>query len=142
MKKSKTNKIFQWIIGSFLFLTLVVAIHVYWVTRPKSWDKNARIMARIDIKDSISKTDAERITYWLYQQKGIDRVLVNPSTRIVVFTFFPVKTTGNQIVDNFKSSFHFNASRYLPTEAEIQSGCPVIPAGIGNTIYTSVKNIF
>jgi len=63
----------------FLFLVLVLAVHIYWVTRPKAPDANTKIMARIDIKQPITQADADKITTWLYQQKGIDHVLVNDS---------------------------------------------------------------
>lgn len=142
MINNKGRKIFRITIGVFVFLSIVLAIHIYIVTRPKALDPQSLIMARIDIKDSIDTDDANKITSWLYQQKGINHVLVNPKTRIVVFTFFPVKTSGDQIVKNFQASFNYQATRYVPTEAEIQSGCPVISNPVGSKLYTYIKHIF
>ena len=142
MINNKGKKIFRITMGVFVFLSIVLAIHIYIVTRPKAVDPQALIMARIDIKDSIDTDDANKITSWLYQQKGINHVLVNPKTRIVVFTFFPVKTSGDKIVKNFQMSFNYQATRYVPTEAEIQSGCPVISNPVGSKLYTYIKHIF
>lgn len=142
MINDKRKKIFRITMGVFVFLSIVLAIHIYIVTRPKALDPQALIMARIDIKDSIDTDDVNKITSWLYRQKGIDHVLVNPKTRIVVFTFFPVETTGDQIVKNFQTAFNYQATRYLPTEQEIDNGCPVIGNPVGNKVYTYIKHIF
>ena len=130
MKKRNLKKILIWTVSSFLFLTLVLAVHIWWVMRPKAPDNNTRIMARLDLKEPIQQTDADKITAWLYQQKGIDHVLANAQTGIVVFTFFPIKTSGNQIVADFKSQLPYKADRYIPTEAELKSGCPVASTSV------------
>lgn len=142
MTKNKVNRIFKITMGVFLFLSVVLAIHIYIVTRPKAIDPHALVMARIDIKDPIGTDDASKITTWLYQQKGIDHVLVNPKSHIVVFTFFPVKTTGDEIVKNFQTAFNYQATRYMPTQEEIDNGCPVIGNPVGSKVYTYIKHIF
>ena len=142
MKRKTIKKIVLGIVGVFLFLVLVLGIHIYIVTRPKAPDEHTRIMARIDIKQPLTQTDADRITNWLFQQKGIDHVLVNPKTAIVVFTFFPIKTSGNQIVKDFKSAFSYKADRYIPTEAEMQGGCPVASTSSTYKIVRFIKHIF
>ena len=126
----------------FLFLVLVLCVHIYVVTRPKAPTATTRIMARIDIKEPINQADADKITNWMYQQKGIDHVLVNPKTDIVVFTFFAIKTNGNQIVKDFKSAFNYKAERYVPTEAELEGGCPVASNSGSYKVYKFIKNIF
>jgi len=142
MTKKKVRRIFIGTMSVFLFLTLVLAIHIYVVTRPKAPDAHTLVMARIDIKNSINQADADKITTWLYQQKGVDHVLVNPKTKIVVFTFFPLKESGDQIVKNFQTSFSYDAKRYVPTQAEIENGCPAVPADITNKVTTYIKHIF
>jgi hypothetical protein len=143
MKKGLLKKILLSTSGVFFLLVAVLAIHIYIVTRPKAPTANTRIMARIDIKQPISQGDADKITTWLYQQKGIDHVLCNPKTEIVVFTFFPIKTTGDQIVKDFKSSFSYNkAQRYIPTEEELKGGCPVASTSFAYKTYNFFKRIF
>lgn len=126
--------------GTFLFLVLVLAVHIYFVYRPAP-DANTRVMARIDVKQQLTQDDANNITTWLYHQKGIDHVLVNPQTNIVIFTFYPVKTTGNQIVDNFKSNFSFKAERIVANEENLKSSCPVAASSYTYKFYKLITKI-
>lgn len=144
MKKGLVKKILLSSLGGFFLLVAVLAIHVYIVRRPKAPTANTRIMARIDIKQPITQDEAGKITTWLYQQKGIDHVLCNPKTEIVVFTFFPIKTSGDQIVKDFKASFSYaQAKRYVPTEEELKSGCPAgASSSVAYKTYIFFKNIF
>lgn len=66
--KSKLKKIIVWSVSITAFLAIVLAIHIYVVTRPKV-DEQTIVMARIDIKQPINQDDATRIARWLYQQK-------------------------------------------------------------------------
>jgi hypothetical protein len=125
MKSSKIKKILLGTVTIFSIFVAVLIIHIYWVTRPKSSDSSTIAMARIDIKEPISTKDCQQITTWLYQQKGIDHVLVNPSTQIAIFTYFPIKTKADIVVSNFKKSLPFKAERFVPTEAQMKSGCPI-----------------
>jgi hypothetical protein len=142
MKKISLKKILLGTLSIFLLLVLVLSVHIYMVTRPKAPDEHTRIMARIDIKQDIGQDDATKITTWLYQQKGIDHVLVNPQADIVIFTFFPVKTSADRIVRDFKSNFSYKAERYVPSVADLQSGCPVASTSKTYKIYNFFKNIF
>lgn len=125
MKKKTFKKMFIVASLTFVLLLTVLAVHIYWVTRNSAPDATTKVMARMDLKQTVSSDESDAITNWLYQQKGVDHVLCNPTTKIVVFTFSPVKNNGNDIVKKFNQSFHFSASRYIPTEEELQSGCPV-----------------
>jgi hypothetical protein len=143
MNKGLLKKILLSTLGVFFLFVAVLATHIYIVTRPKAPTANTRMMARIDIKQPITQNEANNITTWLYQQKGIDHVLCNPKSDIVVFTFFPMKTTGDQIVKDFKSSFNYSkAQRYIPTEAELKGGCPVASTSFAYKTYNFFKNIF
>jgi len=106
-------------------LVILLAAHIYIVTRPKPIDANTRAMARIDILQPITQADADKITGWLYRQKGVDHVLVNPQSNIAVFTFFPVRTTANQVVSALKAQLPYKAQRFLPSGKALKSGCPV-----------------
>jgi len=126
----------------FVLLTLLLAVHIYVVTRPHA-DARARAMARIDLHQPISKTDADSITAWLYRQKGVDRVLVNPKSAIAVFTFAPVVVNANQIVRAFKANLPYGrAERYLPAGAQLKRGCPMTATPVTNKIYTFLKQLF
>ncbi|HWB23988.1 MAG TPA: hypothetical protein VG738_00845 [Chitinophagaceae bacterium] len=142
MKKRTVKKILKWTGISFLSLVAILALHIYIVTRPKAPDAHTRIMARIDIKQEVSNDEQAKITTWMYQQKGIDHVLYNPASKILVFTYYPVKTNANTIADNFTSAFGLKAERVVPTEEEMQSGCPVALTSPIYKAYSFVKHIF
>jgi len=141
MKTKTIKKIALYSLAGFLFLVGVLAFHIWWVYRPKAPDANSRTMARIDIKQAISPDDANKITAWMYHQKGIDHVLVNPHTQIVVFTFAPIKTSGNEIVKNFKANFHFKADRFVPTQADLAGSCPVAATSFAYKAYKFIEHI-
>src|SRR5882762_3035027 len=96
-KKRFWKRIALGALSVFGFLVIVLCVHIYVVTRPGPIDAYTRAMARIDIRQPMTQADADKITAWLYREKGVDRVLVNPRTNIAIFTFFPIKTTANQV---------------------------------------------
>ena len=114
------------IISTVFFLMLgVLAVHIYLATRPHI-DARTRYMARIDLHQPIDQTDAERIKTWLLQQKGVDRVQVNPQWSNAVFTYVPY-TDVNGIVQGLKISLPYrNAVRYLPAKEKMKGRCPVM----------------
>ncbi len=142
MKKRLVKRIFLYTISIVLFLIVVLGIHIYIVTRPKAPDATTKIMARIDIKQPIAPEDAIKITTWMYRQKGIDHVLYNPESEIVVFTFFPISTSADRIVSDFKTNFHYKAERIVATEADLKNGCPVAAGSATYKVYNFFKHIF
>jgi len=140
MKKRIWKRIALGTLSIFGLLVIVLCVHIYVVTRPKPMDAHTRAMARIDIRQPITQADADKITAWLYQQKGIDRVLVNPQSDIAVFTFFPVQTTANRIVGDFKASLPYKAERFIPSADAMKNGCPV--ASTSYKVYSFFKHIF
>src|SRR5882757_10906760 len=120
MQKRKWKRFVLGVLSVFLFLVLILCVHIYIVTRHKAPDANTRIMARLDIKQPITAEDAGKIIAWLYSQKGVDHVLVNPQSNIAVFTFAPVKNSADQIVSDFRSSLPYKAERYLPAAADLK----------------------
>ncbi len=139
MKKT-IKKILIYSLSIFVFLVAVLAVHIYYVYRPAP-DANTRVMARIDIKQQISQSDADKISAWMFHQKGIDHVMVNPQTNIVVFTFFPVKTTGDKIANDFKANFNLKAERFVPTQLDLKSSCPVAASSYTYKVYKLISQI-
>lgn len=141
MKKKLVKKIAIYSASAFGLLVLILCIHIYMVTRPKAPDAQTRIMARIDIKKQISKAEADQITAWMYQQKGIDHVLCNPESDILVFTYSPLQTNANQVLTDFKAGFRIPAERVVPTESEMKSGCPVAANSVSYKAYSLIRKI-
>jgi hypothetical protein len=122
----RMKKIFLTIAVVAGILVAALAVHIYLATRPHI-DARTRYMARIDLHQPIDQTDAERIKAWLLRQKGIDRVQVNPRWSTAVFTYVPLTTDVNGIVQAFKTSLLYsNAVRYLPSKEQMKGRCPVM----------------
>ncbi len=142
MKKASLKKIVGWSLSVFAILILVLGVHIYWVTRPKAPDAHTIVMARIDFKQDLKQADADKITQWLYAQQGIDHVLCNPTTRIAVFTFFPVKNSANNIISALVSNLNYKAVRFIPSAEDMKAGCPVAATSISYKAYHFVSSIF
>ena len=141
MQKRKWKKIVLTSAAALLGLVIILAVHIYWVTRPRI-DASTRIMARIDLHQPITRDDAAKISTWLYQQKGVDHVLVNPASQIALFTFAPVKNDGNRIVQDFKANTPYTgAERFLPKIDPNASGCPVATTSLTYKVYALMKRV-
>ena len=141
MKKNKLKKIILYSISSLLLLVVVLAAHIYWVYRPKAPTVNSRIMVRIDIKQSINLNDVNHIKVFMAHESGVDHYLVNPETRIVIFTYSPLKISGNQVVDDFKNTFGFKAQRFIPSATDLKSSCPVSGSSYTYKVYKIISQI-
>ncbi len=141
MKTKLIRKILRTTIITFLVLAAVLFVHIYVVTRPKV-DAYTRIMARIDIKQAVGQQDADKITAWLYQQKGVDHVLCNPKTEMVVFSYSPMLANGNEIAKKFTAELNYpNAKRFIPTADQLKGSCPVA-SSFTYKVYSYFKHLF
>ena len=140
MKKT-LKKVLLYTLSAFLVLIVVLCVHIYMVYRPKAPNADSRVMARIDIKQPITADDANNIKVFLAHEKGVDHFLVNPQTSIVVFTFLPVKTTGNKIVSDFNANFNLKAERFVPTANDLKSSCPVAASSYTYKVYKFISQI-
>ena len=140
MKKRTIANILLYTFSTVFLLILILGIHIYMVYRPKV-TPNTRVMARIDIKQPLTKDDANKISAWLAHEKGVDHYLVNPQSRIVVFTFYPIKNSGTQIVKDFKANFNYKADRFLPTAENLKRSCPVAASSYTYKIYKLISQI-
>jgi len=141
MQKRTWKRIALTVLGVFVLGVIVLAVHIYVVTRPRV-DASTRVMVRIDIKQDIDQTDADKITAWLYRQKGVDHVLVNPQSDIAIFSFAPVRNTANRIVADLKREMPYTVQRNIPTPEEMKGGCPVAKTSLSYKVYAFIKNIF
>lgn len=126
--------------GVITLIIMVLCVHIYMVTKPKA-DDHTIAMARIDFKQDINQNDADKVSAWLYQQKGVDHVFINTQTETAVFTFYPIKISADRIAQDLRSTLHYKAERFMPSAKDLKSGCPVSSGSISSKIYNSIKNI-
>ena len=141
MQKRNWKRIALWTSGVFVGLTVILMVHIWWVMKPRI-DAKTRVLARIDLHQRVDPSDAAKIKDWLYQQKGVKYVLVNPQAKIAVFSFAPIENDGNRIVKDFKAQAGYpDAVRYLPAVDPNASGCPVATTSVAYKAYAFMKRI-
>lgn len=124
MQKRTWKRIALWAGSVFLLGVIVLAVHIWWVTKPHI-DASSRVLARIDLNQRIGSDDATRITTWLYRQKGVDHVLVNAQTAIAIFSFAPLQNNGDRIAAGLAKELPYKqALRILPSKSEMAGSCP------------------
>ncbi len=123
MTKRNWKRIALIVLSVFGAGVVVLIVHIYMVSRPPHIDANTRVMARIDVRQDMNAQDAQKISDWLYRQKGVDHVLVNPASHIAVFTFAPMLNSADKIVQDFKADLPYKAERFLPPSRG-KGSCP------------------
>ena len=125
-----------------LILFVVLCIHIYVMMKPKPADASTIAMARIDVQQNLSKQDGDKIAAWLYTQKGVQHVLCNPQTKKVIFSFYPVQVSADNLTAALSSSLHYKAMRYKPSENDLMKSCPAMSSSFSYSIYNFIKNTF
>lgn len=128
---------------SFLaILGMLLIIHIYVVSRPKAPTADTRIMARIDFTGTLDSSHGNAITEWLYKQKGVDHVLYNASSKILVYTFCPVDNNALAIYTGIQHSFSaYQPVRVLPSQEEIEGGCPITSGKTAASVFNFFKRL-
>lgn len=126
MKKRTIKRTLLWSVSLFTFLVLVLAVHIYVVTRPKVISPYSKTMVRIDLHQPIDQAQADNMRFWFNRQKGVVDSYVSVKSDKALFLFFTTQNTGNKVVADFKTQFHFdNAQRFLPAASDYEKSCPV-----------------
>ena len=140
MKKRAIRKFLLYTFSTLLIMVLALAVHIYLVYRPKI-TPNTRVMARIDIKQSLTRDDANKISAFMAHEKGVDHYLVNPESHIVVFSFAAVEDTADNIVNDFKANLNYKAERFMPSAENLKHSCPVAASSYGYKIYKLISQV-
>lgn len=141
MSKITFKKMATIVASVTLVLTIVLCVHIYMVTHGSKHEEAQRVMARIDFKQDINEDDANKITGWLYAQRGVDHVLCNAATNIAVFTYSPQQNDANAILADFKLNTDYKAERYMPSKEAMMAGCPVAVGSFGSKVMNFFKSI-
>jgi hypothetical protein len=143
MKKATVKKTLIWSASILLFFVLVLAVHIYVVTRPKTISPYSRTMARIDLHQPVTQLQADSIKAWMNGQKGVIDSYISVKSDKAIFLFYTTRTTGNQVVKDFKDQFRFdNAVRFLPAAADYEKSCPIVAVAYTEKIARFFRHIF
>lgn len=141
MQKRKWRKIALWATGIFMGLVAILAVHIWWVMKPRV-DARTRVMARIDLHQAVSPVQAREIQAWLYSQQGVKYVFVNAASKIAVFSYAPLENDANRIVAGFKAGTGYShAVRYLPSQIALSGSCPVAATSFAYKTYAFMQRV-
>lgn len=142
MTGKKIRKTIIITLSSLLFLFIVLCVHIYVMMKPRPASDRTVAIARIDFKQDINQADANKISAWLYAQKGVQHVLCNQQTNIAVFSFYPVKLNADKLTQELSSTLNYKAERYKPDQKDLMKSCPVMSSGFSGTVYKIMSKIF
>jgi hypothetical protein len=141
MKKRKWKRIALTSAALFVGLVVLLAVHIWWVTKPRI-DASTRVLVRIDLHQKAGRGDVAPIRDWLYRQKGVKYVMVNPASDMALFSFAPLENDGNRIVADFRQQTGYGrAERYLPVVDPNATGCPVATTSFSYKVYAFMKRV-
>jgi hypothetical protein len=119
-----------------LFATLV--IHIAMVIPPTKQvnDTRNRQLSRIDFKQDLSPTQADKIKGFIGAMEGVEGVHYNPESKILVYIHSTEKVNPNTVYNKVVKMNNYKAERYVVKAAEIKGGCT---AGMGKEKSLTVK---
>lgn len=141
MKRTTVKKILSYSLAVFAALVVILAVHIYMVTRPGKADNKTVALARLDFKQDITEADAANIGAWLSKQPGVERYSCNTRNRIMVFSFRPAIVSADGIATYIQCKLNYKVVRYMPSAAELKSGCPVAATSFTYKAYNFFSHI-
>ncbi len=128
--------------GSIIAVLLVVlCVHIYLATRPKPVTADTRAIIKIDFKQDITDADADKINTWLHKQKGVENVSCNAANDFAVAIVHPALYNPDQLVSDLETSLNYKAKRFIPSQKDMQNGCPVATTSWTYKIYNYFSRI-
>lgn len=124
-----------------MLLLIVLVVHIYIVTRPKPLSSDTRGIIRIDFKQDITNGDATKIVDWLYKQKGVENANCNSDGDFAVALMHPGVYDPDKLVANMQISLNYKCIRFIPTQQQMQSGCPVATTSWTYKFYNYFSHI-
>jgi hypothetical protein len=123
--KKKIIKIAAWSLSIVFVLFVVLVVHIYQVTKPVHYDNNDIQLSRIDFKQEIDSTQASEIKHFVAGLPGIENVMFNQHDGTLVYGYNQNQQNSENVYNKLMSFGNYKAQRFMPTEAQLASGCPV-----------------
>ncbi len=130
MKTSKLKKRLLWSLGIFVALLVILCTHIYVSTN--DYNEGGTVnwqLSRIDFKQPIDSTEAQKIENYTKNIKGITQAVFNQEHGTLVYAYFPGTQTSENVFKLVQSSGNYKAERYIVSEEMASGGCPVMGGG-------------
>lgn len=126
MKKRTWLKIGIAAMSLTLTLLIVLIAHIYLVTHKNKNDQRQRQLSRIDFKQPINQTEADKIRSFVAGLEGVDATFFNIQQGTLVYTYAVGKQSSENVFNKLIQFGHYQAQRYMVTPDAASNGCPVI----------------
>jgi hypothetical protein len=112
-----------------LLLSIVLGVHIYMVTEPFEENQHAQWqLHKINFERPISREEEQKVKSSLYTLEALERIHFNKtSTAAVLAVKHPseIKVGDPQITERLPEDIQDIAFLHVPTEKELQAGCPI-----------------
>lgn len=120
------KKLIIGVIGIFAFMVVVLAVHIYQVTRPKEGKIPSIALSRIDFPNGLDSLEARAIEMNLSNVEGINTVKVNIPMGHMVALYDTKKITASDLVDKVNNNYSKSAELFRPSAEMLAQSCPAI----------------
>ena len=126
MRKLSIKKIVIYFFSILLLLFGVLVIHIYLVTKPCNNHEVMRQLSRIDFKQEIDSTEANKIRSFVGHLDGVQSTHFNVPDHVLVYTYVVGKQTSLNVYNQLMDFGHYKAERYIVDAATAKTGCPAM----------------
>ncbi len=124
MKNQNLKRTLRFSLILFVGLLVSLAIHLFLIQKSKE-NQKVFAMGRIDFKAQTSQENLNGIREYTASINGINNAIYNSQERILVFIYEPKIVDAEMVLRKVKHHSKAVATRYISSETELKSGCPV-----------------
>jgi hypothetical protein len=120
------KKLVMGIIGIFAFLIVILAVHIYQVTRPKEGTIPSIALSRIDFSQSIDSLKSASIKTDFSKLEGINDLRINAESGHIIFLYNTKIWQATDLVEKINFNYSLSAELYKPSAEMLAQSCPAI----------------
>jgi hypothetical protein len=124
MKNQNLKRILRFLLVLVVGLTISLVIHLFLIKQVKA-NQKVFAMGRIDFNEPNPNENLSDVRDYTASIKGISNAIYNSNERVLVFMYEPKIIDANKVLNEVKLHSKTEATRYLSTENDLKSGCPV-----------------
>ncbi|GAB3660867.1 hypothetical protein GCM10028791_35040 [Echinicola sediminis] len=111
-----------------LFLTALLALHIYLVTDDRTAGPNWA-MSQIDFNEDIDSLKSVSIKEKLLDTEGVRDVRVNGVSDYLIVLYDRKQHNPHDLVDRVNQDYRLQSSLFQPSEEQLAASCPAIDRG-------------
>ncbi|WP_194778132.1 heavy-metal-associated domain-containing protein [Pararhodonellum marinum] len=120
------KKLIIGVIGVFMALVMVLAIHIYQVTSEKRNQGPAFAMSKIMLNQELDSLEAIEIKQFILGKEGVKDTRINVRSGHIICLYDRNVWAPQELVDETNKAFTLNSSLYQPSQEELAASCPAI----------------